>query len=255
MMFRRTPHIVIAVVAGSLIFGACGSSSKTTTETTDASVVADTTTPIAGAVGDTTSAPPAETEPASSAVEGTVAAAPAPDTTISGVVSTQAGATGALTPFGSGCSSVPTEGSGSFVGMAADPAATAASNNPDLSTLVAAVKAAGLVDTLNGSGPFTILAPNNAAFAKIPTATMDTVMADPKGALSKILTLHVIPGKALTATDLLTAKSAVSVQGESVMVTGSGQDITVNGTAKVVCGDIKVANGIVHIIDTVLMPK
>ena len=81
--------------------------------------------------------------------------------------------------FGPGCAAVPTSGAGSFAGMAQDPAATAASNNPALSTLVAAVTAAKLVDTLNGPGPFTIFAPTNEAFAKIPKATLDTLLADP----------------------------------------------------------------------------
>ena len=84
-------------------------------------------------------------------------------------------------PFGPACSSVPANGSGSFAGMAQDPAATAASNNPVLSTLVGAVQAAGLVDTLNGPGPFTIFAPANDAFAKIPPATLNGVLADPTG--------------------------------------------------------------------------
>jgi uncharacterized surface protein with fasciclin (FAS1) repeats len=261
MLKNRNPHIAFALIAASLFLGACGSSKATAdstiavTDSTLAGTVSDSTT-ATPATGDTTT-PATATEPASSVADATVAASsPAADTTAATTAgSTDTSAVAAMTPFGSACSTVSAEGSGSFVGMAAEPAATAASNNPDLSTLVAAVKAAGLVDTLNGTGPFTILAPNNAAFAKIPAATMDTVMADPKGALSSILTLHVIPGKALSAADLLSAKSAVSVQGESVMVTGSGQDITVNGTAKVVCGDIKIANGIVHIIDTVLMPK
>ena len=84
----------------------------------------------------------------------------------------------ATTPSGPACGAVPADGEGSFAGMADDPAATAASNNPELSTLVTAVGAAGLVDTLNGPGPFTIFAPVNAAFEMIPAADLDAVLAD-----------------------------------------------------------------------------
>ena len=99
----------------------------------------------------------------------------------------------------------PTDGEGSFAGMADDPAATAASNNPELSTLVAAVSAAGLVDTLNGEGPFTIFAPANSAFAKVPAADLDALLADPTGALTDILTIHVVAGESLSSADLVEA--------------------------------------------------
>ena len=135
--------------------------------------------------------------------------------------------------FGAACSAVPADGPGSFKGMAEAPAATAASANPLLSTLVAAVTAAGLGDTLNGPGPFTIFAPTNDAFAKIDKDTLAKLLADPTGDLTKILTFHVVPGKALKA----------------------AQDVTINGTSKVLCGDVPVANGIVHVIDTVLTPS
>jgi uncharacterized surface protein with fasciclin (FAS1) repeats len=144
--------------------------------------------------------------------------------------------------FGPGCAAVPTSGAGSFSGMAADPAATAASNNPALSTLVKAVTAAGLGDTLNGAGPFTIFAPTNDAFAKIPAATLNSVLADPSGALTKILTYHVIAGTEKT------------VEGSEVKIAKSGDTIEINGTSAVVCGNVKVGNGTVQIIDTVLMP-
>jgi uncharacterized surface protein with fasciclin (FAS1) repeats len=160
-----------------------------------------------------------------------------------------------LGAFGAACSAVPADGDGSFAGMAQAPAATAAAANPLLSTLVAAVTAAGLGDTLNGPGPFTIFAPTNDAFAKIDKATLDALLADPKGDLTKILTFHVIPGKALKAADLLTTGSEMTVQGSAVSITGSGQDLTINGNSKVICGDVPVANGIVHIVDTVLLPN
>ena len=98
-------------------------------------------------------------------------------------------------PFGAGCAAVPKDGKGSFKGMATDPVATAASNNPLLSTLVTAVKSAGLVDTLNSAQDITVFAPVNDAFAKIDPATLKKAMADPKGLLTKVLTNHVVPGK------------------------------------------------------------
>ena len=156
--------------------------------------------------------------------------------------------------FGSGCAAVPTSGAGSFSGMAQDPAATAASNNPALSTLVAAVTAANLGDTLNGPGPFTIFAPSNDAFAKLPKATLDAVLADPTGALTKILTYHVIAGKSLDAQALADAGTEKTVNGADVTIAESGDTITINGQSAVVCGNVKTANATVQIIDTVLMP-
>jgi transforming growth factor-beta-induced protein len=151
---------------------------------------------------------------------------------------------------------VPATGKGSLKGMAQDPAATAASNNPQLTTLVAAVKAAGLVDTLNGPGPFTIFAPANSAFAKLPAGTVDNlVKPENKATLTSILTYHVIAGKKLSSVDLAKSSSLKTVNGESLEVKVSGKNITVNGSAKVVLADVQVANGTVFIIDSVLMPK
>ncbi|MEV6509799.1 fasciclin domain-containing protein [Streptomyces sp. NPDC051642] len=160
-------------------------------------------------------------------------------------------ATTADQPFGAGCAAVPKSGSGSFDGMAQDPVATAASNNPALSTLVAAVKKAGLVDTLNNAQNITVFAPTNDAFAKIPKATLDKVLAD-KAQLTKILTYHVV-GQKLTPTNL--AKGSFDTLEKSKLTTsGSGESYTVNDSAKVVCGNVKTANATVYIIDTVLMP-
>ena len=132
--------------------------------------------------------------------------------------STMAEATLASENFGPGCAAVPTSGAGSFAGMAQDPAATAASNNPALSTLVAAVTAAQLGDTLNGPGPYTIFAPSNEAFAKIPKATLDGLLADPSGDLTKILTYHVIAGKQLDAEQLADAGTEKTVNGADVTI-------------------------------------
>jgi uncharacterized surface protein with fasciclin (FAS1) repeats len=153
-------------------------------------------------------------------------------------------------PFGAGCSAVPTTGKGSFSGMSADPVATAASNNPALSTLVTAVKKAGLVDTLNSAQNITVFAPSNDAFAKIPAKTLNKVLADKK-TLSSILTYHVV-GQKLAPTALANG-SFKTLQGDMVMTSGSGEMYKV-GPANVVCGNVQTANATVYIIDTVMMP-
>jgi uncharacterized surface protein with fasciclin (FAS1) repeats len=155
-------------------------------------------------------------------------------------------------PFGPACSSVPAEGAGSFSGMATAPVATAASNNPVLSTLVTAVKEAGLVDTLNSTEDLTVFAPANDAFNAVPKATMDAAMKDPKGLLTQVLTGHVVAGK--LAPDALAGEHK-TLAGSTITVEGSGEDFTVNGNAKVVCGNVQTANATVYIIDNVLLPK
>ncbi|MFY4722754.1 fasciclin domain-containing protein [Streptomyces sp. LaBMicrA B280] len=155
-------------------------------------------------------------------------------------------------PFGPACSTVPKNGAGSFDGMAKDPVATAASNNPALSTLVTAVKKAGLVDTLNNARNITVFAPTDDAFAKIPKATLDKVLND-KAQLTKILTYHVV-GQKLTPKDLENG-AFDTLEKSKVTTTGSGESYTVDGAAKVVCGNVRTANANVYIIDTVLMPK
>ncbi|MFD0309725.1 fasciclin domain-containing protein [Streptomyces sp. NPDC059517] len=154
-------------------------------------------------------------------------------------------------PFGPGCATVPKSGSGSFDGMAQDPVATAASNNPALSTLVTAVKKAGLVDTLNNAKDITVFAPTNDAFAKIPKADLDKVLAD-KAMLTKILTYHVV-GQKLAPKDLENG-SFPTLEKSKLTTSGSGESYKVNDSAKVVCGNVKTANANVYIIDTVLMP-
>ncbi|AXG76987.1 fasciclin domain-containing protein [Streptomyces paludis] len=155
-------------------------------------------------------------------------------------------------PFGTACASVPETGAGSFDGMSKDPVATAASNNPDLSTLVTAVKKAGLVDTLNNAENITVFAPTNEAFAKIPKADLDKVLAD-KATLTKILTYHVV-GEKLTP-KALEDGTFPTLEKSTLSTKGSGESYTVNDTAKVVCGNVPTANATVYIIDSVLMPK
>jgi uncharacterized surface protein with fasciclin (FAS1) repeats len=155
-------------------------------------------------------------------------------------------------PFGPACSSVPKDGAGSFDGMAQDPVATAASNNPALSTLVTAVKKAGLVDTLNNAKNITVFAPTNDAFDKIPKADLDKVLND-KAMLTKILTYHVV-GQKLAPKDL-DKGSFTTLEKSKVTTSGSGEKYQVNDNANVVCGNVRTANANVYIIDTVLMPK
>jgi uncharacterized surface protein with fasciclin (FAS1) repeats len=160
-------------------------------------------------------------------------------------------------PFGAGCSAVPTEGEGSFTGMADDPVATAASNNPALSTLVQAVTAANLVDTLNTTEDITVLAPANPAFEAIPPDTLNAVLAD-TAQLTAILTHHVIPGR-LTPEEL--AGTHTTLNNDEVTIEGSGETFTVamEGTvtqmeASVICGNVQTANATVYILDQVLAP-
>ncbi|MGW7066993.1 fasciclin domain-containing protein [Streptomyces sp. NPDC054855] len=155
-------------------------------------------------------------------------------------------------PFGPACSSVPKDGAGSLDGMAKDPVATAASNNPELSTLVTAVQKAGLVDTLNNAKNITVFAPTNEAFEKIPKADLDKVLND-KAQLTKILTYHVA-GEKITP-DEMSDGTFKTLEGGTLTTSGSGESYKVNDSAKVVCGNVKTANANVYLIDTVLMPK
>lgn len=118
-------------------------------------------------------------------------------------------------------------------------------------TLAAALKAAGLVDTLKGDGPFTVFAPNDEAFAKLPAGTLEALLKD-KEKLTAILTYHVVPGKVMAA-DVVKVKSAKTVQGQSVAVDAT--DGVKIDDAKVLKADIDCSNGVIHVIDTVLLPK
>jgi uncharacterized surface protein with fasciclin (FAS1) repeats len=149
---------------------------------------------------------------------------------------------------------LPAEGEGSAQGMTDDPVATAASNNPALSTLVTAVQQAGLVDTLNNLGTATVFAPSNEAFAKIPPETLNTVLAD-RELLTSILTLHVVPEQKLDAQQLVSMGSAPTVNGQQITFSAQNGQLMVNGQATTVCPNVRTANATVHIIDTVLMPE
>ncbi|WP_392669172.1 fasciclin domain-containing protein [Streptomyces sp. LN785] len=154
-------------------------------------------------------------------------------------------------PFGPACSSVPKDGAGSFSGMAKDPVATAASNNPALSILVTAVTKAGLVDTLNNAQNITVFAPTDDAFAKIPKADLDKLLAD-KAELTKVLTYHVV-GRKLTPKQLENGSYA-TLEKSDLKTSGSDMAYTVNNGSKVVCGNVPTANATVYLVDSVLMP-
>ena len=120
-------------------------------------------------------------------------------------------------------------------------------------TLLAAAKAAGLVETLQGDGPFTVFAPSDAAFAKVPKATLDGLLAD-KAALKSVLTFHVVPGRD-SARDIVTAGGAMpkTVNGQPLEIKVRDGKVSVNG-AQVTSADVKASNGVIHVIDTVLLP-
>jgi uncharacterized surface protein with fasciclin (FAS1) repeats len=225
---KRTTFAVTGIAAAAMLsLTACGGSS-----TTASSPSAPASTPSA-----------ASTAPASMA--------PSPST------SSAAAMDPAANLVGSGCAAYAAQvpsGAGSVSGMALDPVATAASNNPILKTLTAAVSGqlnpkVNLVDTLNSS-EFTVFAPVDDAFAKIDAATIETLKTD-DALLSKILTYHVVPGQITPDQIVGTHKT---VQGGSVTVTGTTDALQIDG-ANVICGGVKTANATVYMVDSVLMPK
>ncbi|MDX1982800.1 MAG: fasciclin domain-containing protein [Bryobacteraceae bacterium] len=148
-----------------------------------------------------------------------------------------------------GCAALMLTGS-AFAGDIVDTAVAAGSFN----TLVAAVKAAGLVETLKGAGPFTVFAPTDEAFAKLPPGTVENLLKpENKDKLAAILTYHVVSGKVMAA-DVMKLKSAKTVQGQNVRVSSKAGSVMINN-ATVAKADIETSNGVIHVIDTVIMPK
>ena len=151
-----------------------------------------------------------------------------------------------------------------FAGMAvvamASPAVAAdivdtASSNGSFTTLVAAVKAAGLADTLKGPGPFTVFAPTDEAFKKLPAGTVENLLKpENKAQLTKILTYHVVPGKVMAADIKGKATNAKTVEGSNLAIDATGSAVKV-GNASVSAADVTASNGVIHVIDTVVMPK
>ena len=129
-----------------------------------------------------------------------------------------------------------------------------AAGNKDFSTLVAAVKAAGLVETLSGKGPFTVFAPTNEAFANLPEGAVESLLKpENKQKLVAILTYHVVPGSVMAA-EVVTLKNAKTVNGQSVKIGVTGNNVMVDN-ARVVKTDVKASNGVIHVIDAVILPK
>ena len=146
-------------------------------------------------------------------------------------------------PFGTDCPP-------NVAGMARESLASAAADNPALAGLLAALGAAGLTDLLNQPQDVTVFAPNSGAFAKIPAGTLAKIITN-KDELKKIIQYHLVTGK--LAPDQLPGTHTTQ-EGQSITITGSGTDFTVNGTAKIVCGNIQTINASIYIIDGVLMP-
>jgi len=223
---RKTGATGIAVLALSMGLAACGDDSS------DDSSASDTTSSSAPA----TSEAPSEDTSASASEDSSASAEPA---------STE--------PFGPSCSAIPANGKGSLEGMTTDPVATAASNNPLLKTLVTAVGAVpGLADTLNSAPALTVFAPTDDAFAKIPEADLNAVLAD-QATLTAILSHHVV-GERLDPTAVVGEHETLN--GDQVSVEGDTEaGMTVDGgAANVICGNVQTANANVYVIDSVLMP-
>jgi uncharacterized surface protein with fasciclin (FAS1) repeats len=163
---------------------------------------------------------------------------------------TSAPPTTAAAPFGPACAGLPSSGPGSPSAVANEPVATAAAQSPALSTLVTAVTKAGLVDTLNNAQNITVFAPTNDAFAKIPKATLNQVLADQQ-ALTNLLKYHVVGQR--TGPAELDAGTLTTLQGGTISTAKDGDTYTAND-ATVLCGNIQTGNATVHLIDTVLMP-
>ncbi len=243
-MLMKRALTLVAGAALALTLAACGSSSDTATSSTSAAAASTSAAATSEAMTSDATTSEAMTSGAMSSD------AMGSDAMGSGAMAAPA----AL--VGTGCAdyaaAVPS-GAGSVEGMALDPVATAASNNPLLTTLVAAVSGkvnpgVDLVNTLN-NGEFTVFAPVDTAFAKIDSGTMTTLTTD-SALLSKILTYHVIAGQ-LSPSEIVGTHA--TVEGGTVTVTGSGDNLKVND-ATVVCGGVKTKNATVYLIDTVLTP-
>ncbi|MEJ7648127.1 MAG: fasciclin domain-containing protein [Nakamurella sp.] len=249
----KIKKIVIAAAIGATVFAtaACGSDTATTASNTAAAVTTSAmasetgmSSPMESSSGDMSSPMESSSGDMSSPMESTGSMASGSDDPAANLV-------------GSGCAAYAEanpSGAGSVGGMAAANVVAAASANPLLTTLVSAVGGklnpkVNLVDTLS-SGEWTVFAPVDDAFAKLPAATVETLKTD-DALLTKILTYHVIKGQ-LSPTEIV-GKHA-TVEGGEVTVTGSGNDLKVDGSTAVICGGVKTANATVYLIDTVLTP-
>jgi transforming growth factor-beta-induced protein len=215
----------LALAALSLVAAACGDDEDNTT-TTPAPVATD---------APSTEAPPA-TEPMTTEPAGEMTPSSEICEADDIVAAVQGGAA-----------------EGTLEGMSDDPVATAASNNPVLTTLVTAVGAAGLVDTLNGAEALTVFAPTDCAFAALDPATLEAALADPTGLLTTVLGFHVVAGERYTAESLAGVTELETFTGEILPVSVDGDVITVGGV-EVIVPDIMTANANVFLIDGVMLP-
>ena len=218
----------VLVVALSLVAGACGDDDDNDDASADAATEETTTTEASSDDGGMT--------------DGDSAAAPADSAEVCDADAIVEAVEGG-------------QAEGTLDGMTDDPVGTAASNNPVLTTLTAAVTEAGLVDTLNTAESLTVFAPTDCAFAALDPATMDAAMADPTGLLTQVLGFHVVAGQQLSAEQLAGETSLETFSGGMLPIEASGDEITLNGgQATVVVPDIRTANATVHLIDGVMLP-
>jgi len=147
-----------------------------------------------------------------------------------------------------------TPGAPEVVELEGDSIVDVAAANPELSTLVTAIEAAGLTDFLNSPGSYTVLAPTNAAFEALPEGTLESLL-EPENVdqLIEVLSYHLVVGS-VPASDVVTLEEIPTLQGQAITVAVEGETVTLNGTAQVVQTDIEAANGVVHVIDSVLLP-
>jgi uncharacterized surface protein with fasciclin (FAS1) repeats len=168
--------------------------------------------------------------------------------------------TAAAAPATSSAAASPSPSASASESMASADIVDTAVAAGDFTTLTAALTAAGLVDTLKGPGPFTVFAPTDDAFAKLPAGTVDTLLKDPKGDLTQILTYHVVPEKVMAADVVkLDGQKVKTVQGGELTIGVDGDKVTLTdatgNTVNVTMTDVEASNGVIHVIDGVLMPK
>ncbi len=242
---------VAAIAAFSLTLAACGSDDAADTATSSSEQMTDEATSDAPSEAMTEEMTEDMTEAPSEAMTEDMTEGMTEDMTEE---STEAMGGAMMEPVGPACDQIPADGDGSSEGMADDPVATAASNNPLLSTLVTAVGEADLVDTLNNAEALTVFAPINSAFEAIPADTLDAVLADQE-LLTSILTTHVAEGQ-MDAAALGEAGTVTSLAGGELEFDAEAMTVTSpdGTTANVVCGNVATANATVHLIDAVLMP-
>jgi uncharacterized surface protein with fasciclin (FAS1) repeats len=189
---------------------------------------------LLAACGSSSSSTATTAKPAATTTATTTAATMAPATTTAATMSASTMSASTMVPA-----------SGDIVAVAA--------GNTDFSTLVAAVKAAGLVETLQGAGPFTVFAPTNEAFAKLPAGLVDKLLKpENKAVLVKILTYHVLASKVMAAD--VKPGNATTVEGDPIAITVASGKVQLNGSTNVVATDVAASNGVIHVIDSVLLP-